>query len=134
MKFKLIFEDNTSFQGNSFEADWNKAPEKIIKAMQFICTNPVFVKQLNGKTTLTFVGYKQYNHLVEHEGGFGTKPYSSKIFLMARQEENTFIVTFDLKNKTIFKKQVPHGMEYGKQILAGWKDGILAKDPKIILN
>lgn len=134
MKFKLHFEDDTTFEGNSFEGDWNKVPQKKVKAMQFICTDSHFIKQLKGKTTLTFMGYKQYNHLIENIGRFGAKTYSSKILLMAREQNETFIVEFDLVKKIITKTKTLHGMEYGNQILSGWKDGILIDHPKTILN
>ena len=111
-EFKVLFDDNTVFIGKQLEGDWRKIPEdkKIIR-----------LEYILGNHKIILTGYKQYNHLIEQVSFVVQK--ITNIFLMAREESRTFIITFNIKNKKITKRYVPIGKEYNNQILAGWKDG-----------
>jgi len=117
--FKLYFEDGTSFEGKSIpKSDWRIAPEKKIIKMEYTM----------GNQTKVLEGYKQYNHLVENCAVLGAGVAIRAVLLMGRTEGQTTIITFDIQHKKVFIEHKEYGEEYGKQILAGWKDGIL-KEP-----
>jgi len=114
--FKLYFEDGTSFMGQSIpKSDWSKAPEKKIIKMEYTLGNQTRVLQ----------GYKQYNHLIENYAILGAGVSIRAVYLMARRKTTTLIITFDIQNKRVFIRHVKYGNEYGKQILSGWKEGLL---------
>jgi len=124
MKFKLVFEDNTDFYGESLpKSTWNNAPNKSIEGFEYVM----------GKCKVVFKGFKEYNHLIENLG-FVVKG-TSKILLMARDVDKTFILTFNLINKKLYINVVSIGEEYEQQILSGWKTGILSSNPTVdIIN
>jgi len=114
--FKLYFEDNTIFEGKSIpKSDWSKAPDKKIIGMEYTL----------GDQTRILEGYKQYNHLVENYAIIGGGTGIRAVYLMGRTDNKTHIIIFDIQKKMILMKEVNYGEEYGKQILRGWKEGIL---------
>ncbi len=113
-KFTIFYSDKSQFTGDPFKRDWDLIDKnkKIIKFVYII-----------GNKCIVMEGFQQYNHFKEMLG-LQAKGMS-KILLMGRRKKDTLIITFDLINNKIFQKMVVHGKEYGKQTLAGWKEGIL---------
>lgn len=117
-KFIVYYSDKTQFSGDPFKSDWNKIDDtKQITKFVYVLGNSCIIMQ----------GFKQYNHLKE-KLGLQVRGLS-KILLMGRREKDTLVITLDIIKNKIIKKMVPHGKEYGDQILAGWQEGLL-NDPK----
>ena len=118
IKFIVLYSDKTHFSGDPLKRDWDNIDEskKIVR----------FVYQFDNRC-LVLEGFKQYNHCKERLGLQGKG--IGKILIMGRREKDTLVITFDLVKNKIFQKMVSHEKEYGKQIIAGWKEGIL-KEPK----
>jgi hypothetical protein len=113
-KFTVFYNDKTQFSGDPINKDWIKVDDtKQITKLQYSLGNKCIVME----------GFKQYNHLIEYVA-LGVKRIQ-KILLMGRKSNVTIIIIFDLQNSRIYKLNKAHGEEYGKQILAGWKNGIL---------
>jgi len=115
-KFTVFYSDKTHFSGDPLKNDW-KLIDDTKKIVKFI--------YILGDKCIVMEGFKQYNHFKE-KLGLQAKGIS-KILLMGRRKKDTLIITFDLVGKKIFKRMVPYGEEYGKQILAGWQNGLLTK-------
>ncbi len=114
--FKLYFEDETSFSGKTIpKPDWNKAPDKKIVKMEYTLGNQIRVLQ----------GYKQYNHLYENYAVLGAGVSIRAVYIMGRTDDKTLIITYDIQNKKVLISHANYGEEYGKQILSGWKEGLL---------
>lgn len=120
--FKIYYLNGEIFEGNALEGDWKKINDNcMISKMEYYL----------GNVKITMAGYKEYNHLLECVA-LGQQGIQ-KIFLMGREEDRTFIVTFDLKTKQLTKEFKPYGEEYENQILSGWKDGDY-KEPKTFME
>lgn len=116
LKFILYYKDKEEFVGDPLKGDWNNAPNDNITSMTYLL----------GSRVIIFQGYKQYNHLLEHNKLLNSKNSQiRKIFLMGRKEYKTEIITIDLAEEQIYRNMVNIGHEYGNQILTGWKEGIL---------
>lgn len=121
-KLTIFYNDGTYFSGDPFNKDWVKVDDtKQITKFEYLLGNKCIIMS----------GFKQYNHLIEYVA-LGTKRVQ-KILLMGRKEDITVIIIFDLQNGKIYKLNKPYGEEYGKQILAGWKNGIL-NNPKVFFK
>lgn len=112
--FKLRNGKGTTVLGSGFEGDWKNIGDDFkITELEYTF----------GDIKITMTGYKQYNHLLECVA-LGAKGIV-KIMLMGRTQDYTDIIGFDLKAKQLFRERKSIGEEYGKQILSGWKEGVL---------
>ena len=117
--FKILYTDKSIFEGDPFVGDWVKVDNtKQIAKLEYVL----------GDSFIIMEGFKQYNHLKERVG-LQVKGYT-KVILMGRTEGNSTLIIFDLLKNKIHKVQKPYGEEYGKQILSGWKQGML-NNPKV---
>lgn len=113
-RFKILYTDNTEFQGDPLQKDWVKIDDtKQIAKLEYVL----------GNSCILMEGFKEYNHLKECLG-LQMQGYS-KILLMGRSDGNTVIIVFDLQKQNIYQMEKPYGEEYGKQILRGWQKGKL---------
>ncbi len=118
-EFKILYTDKSIFEGDPFAGDWVKVDDtKQISKLEYILGNSYIIME----------GFKQYNHLKERVG-LQVKGYT-KVILMGRTEGNSTLIIFDLLKNKIHKVQKLYGEEYGKQILNGWKQGML-NNPKV---
>lgn len=113
LNFNIIYEDNSYFDGDSLNKDWNKAPDKLIKEV---------IYTLNEKQ-IKFSGYKEYNHLVEKVSIIKKGSYISKLLFIGRNKDISDIIIINFKDKVITKQTVKKGQEYNNQKLTGWKKG-----------
>lgn len=114
-KFILTFADDTMIEGDTFRNDWkNLTINKPIKSFSFAW----------GGVAIYFENYRQYNHFVVYEAKDEHTYVLSKILIMARLENVTDIITYDLKTKRAKKDIVPIGQEYKLAILPAWREGI----------
>ncbi len=121
-KFKILYTDGTEFEGDPFGGGWNQINvTKQIAKLEYVLGNSCIIME----------GFKQYNHFKERLG-LQVKGYS-KVILMGRTDGNTLLIIFDLLKKKIYHIEKPCGEEYGKQILAGWIDGLLTT-PEAFVN
>jgi hypothetical protein len=114
-KFHLVFTDNTQLEGDTFRNDWKNIPaNKNIKSFSFAW----------GGVAIFFENYRQYNHFVVYEAKNEHTYVLSKILIMARLENVTDIITYDLKTKKAQKDTVAIGHEYKLALLPAWREGV----------
>lgn len=111
---ELHFTDSSKWQGSSYpQSQWNLAPDKEVSKLIYTFANRKIILS----------GYKEYNHCFEklalQMGG------CSKLFLMAREETRTLIISYCFFTKKLNKNYVQIGHEYRNQIITGWKQGKL---------
>ncbi len=113
-KFTILYTDGTTMVGDPFNGDWNNVDDtKQIVKLEYIL----------GNSCITMEGFKQYNHCKERLG-MQVSGYK-QVILMGRTKGNSLLIIFDLQNNRIYKLEKPFGEEWGKQILAGWREGKL---------
>lgn len=122
MSYKVIFKDNTSFEGGDYKnSKWNEIPEKEIKKLEYKLV----------EKTLILTGFEAYNHLIERVQ-FVNKPGGliTKLILMGKHKEEVFQIIFDFQKKKTYKKTTKFGREYMDRATSGWKVGLSGK-PKM---
>jgi len=123
--YKIIFEDNSEFQGGDFEdSKWNEIPQKPIKRLEYTLV----------KETLVFENFEAYNHLVERVkfvNRIGGK--ITKVILMAVNKEKVIKIIYDFQSRKILQKYCILGQEYQGRSTTGWKSGIFGKEPKVFV-
>lgn len=114
-EFKLTFEDNEEYKGQSLNKDWGNAPSKKIKE---------FVFSFAGVTIL-LKNYNRYNHLFETMAILGGKKGITKFLIMGVKDKTTDIFEYNIVEKKFYRKVSEIGKEYrDKELTIGWKDGI----------
>lgn len=112
--FEVTFIDNDVFTGDPLNGDWKEVPEtRYIKKIVYSL----------GNRTLTFEGYAEYNHCVEHVATLQGHSRITKVMVMCRDKSSTTVFTFNIDKGKITRQICPIGQEYGGQILTGWKPG-----------
>lgn len=136
--YKIIFEDNTVFEGsNPQDSKWSEIENKPIKAMEYNLTP--FLKYV-------FTNFESYNHIVEHMNGINSNVKRiSKVIVMGRSHNRIYQVMFDDKGN-VYRLVVKNGEEYSPIIklidgkfagwqdgrpTSGWRTGILKSEPKL---
>ena len=113
MKFNLIFNDNSQFNGNIIpNCDWGSVKNKPIKFLEFTVNNHIY----------TFSGFKEYN--IKHEKMALGLHGISKILIFARGENKSFVLTLDNMKKAIYYNITESGHEYGGIIVSDWREGV----------
>jgi len=117
-KFNLVFTDDTQIEGDTLRNDWKNLPvNKKIKSFSFTW----------GGVAIYFENYRQYNHFVVYEAKDKHTYVLDKILIMARLENVTDIITYDLKTKRAKKDTVAIGHEYKQNILPAWQEGVMGE-------
>lgn len=117
--FELTFSDGEVFKGDSLKNDWLKVPEKLIKSFRFSW----------GGVTILLENYLQYNHFLQFELRENKTSILSKILIMARQDNVSEVIEYDLKTKRTSRNLVAVGQEYKGNILPGWREGVKGEVP-----
>ena len=119
--YKIIFEDNTIFQGGNPENSlWNKIPNKPIKKI---------VYKYKGKT-ITLEGYSSYCHIVKRGSALiGNFSGILEVMLMARTKKESQIYIWDLKNFMFYTATTKIDKEYNGNKVSGWKLGLSILKP-----
>ena len=115
--YKIIFEDYTIFEGNSFEGSWNKIPDKLIKRIEY---------KISDKT-LILEGFEQYNHIVKLGFGlFRSIAGVLAIYLLGKDGDKVYRRILSFTSNKMIDDVVRWGEEYNKQPHIGWKKGIIS--------
>lgn len=117
----ITFEDLSIWQGGEpNNSRWNEMPNKAIKKIEYSLFN----------AKISFENYEAYNHIVEHSTMlFGNElPRITKILLIAKKGNISYIYTFDLLAKEGYTRSVEFGKEINDREVTGWKKGLENKE------
>lgn len=121
--YKIIFEDDSNFEGNSFEGSWNKIPDKKIKKIEYKI----------GNKTLIFEGFEQYNHVVKLGFGINNNKIAGvlAIYLLGKNRNKVHRRILNFVENKLEKNIVKWGKEYNNKPHVGWKKGLISETPSI---
>lgn len=136
--YKIYFNDNTMFQGQSFNGDWHKLPCKpIIKFEYLFATNKI-----------TFEGFEAYNHsYTSYQFLQGNKKITC-LYLMCKNGKEVQVFVYDFVTKKMYKYVSEFGKELKSprrsklgniigweqaQAITGWREGVLSI-PKVEIH
>jgi len=110
--YKIIFEDNTEFEGGNLENSlWNEIPNKPIKELKYYLENK----------TLRLIEYDFYNHEIEKIVLMNDKKIiCNSIILSAKKGNNVLRIIIDIKTQLVGTKWV----KSNKLNISGWKLGL----------
>lgn len=124
--YKVVFEDDSTFESESANSKWNEMPEKKIKKLLYYF----------GKDCIVFEGFEAYNHLIEKVqfmmGRSGNR--TTKVILMGKYKEEIHQLVIDLHHEKVYKLITPVGQEYMNKPTSGWKEGAPSQKPTVRLD
>lgn len=121
LSYEILFKDEETYSAKSLDGMWTIPPQKPIKSLKYFFNDKFLVME----------GYEAYNHLIEKISIQGSRNMVTQIILMGRNHDSTDLIMFDFKRKKILKETVDIGYEYGKQILNGWREGVVGERGRV---
>lgn len=120
--YTVIFKDLSTFKGGEItDSKWNDMPDKPIASI---------IYKLDNGQTITLEGYNAYNHIVERAVIVTKGLYTTKLFLMAKKDNDVLLLIYDCKRQRLDYDTRIFGQEYNNKPCTGWKEGVTDMKPK----
>jgi hypothetical protein len=142
MLYRIIYDDNTSFNGGTLEdSKWNYIDKRIKRIEYFL-----------EKRMIVLENYESYNQLIERSFTiFGGKtPNLRHFYMMGRKGNKVQIIRYNVAKKQTIDYISDFGNEYNKKMIynsqskiirwvdgqpsTGWKEGLINLEPHYFQN